>query len=153
MLWIRKDFFGTGSEYLYYFRSRSGSCFGSCINAANSHTISKNHFRGTDFKKYEYFFLIVHFVEKLWILTACHSFRIRGYADLDTNWFFPDPVPDPAKSFGSDRIRIQNTVCKRMHDMTVVLIPVFRPQPPMISTRAIFPPWSKHGQLAATGSC
>ncbi len=34
-----------------------------------------------------------------------NSFRIRSYPDL--KWFFPDP--DPAKSFGSDRIRIHNT--------------------------------------------
>ncbi len=32
-----------------------------------------------------------------------YSFRIWSY--LDPEWFFPDPDPDPATSFRSDRIR------------------------------------------------
>ncbi len=34
------------------------------------------------------------------------SFRIRNYPDSE--WFFPDPYPEPAKIFGCDRIRIHN---------------------------------------------
>ncbi len=56
----------------------------------------------------------------LWILTACHLFRIRSCPDPNTKWFFPDPGPDPAKSFGFDRIHNTVIVCKAMQDMTVV---------------------------------
>ncbi len=31
------------------------------------------------------------------------------WPDPDPKWFIPDPTPDPAKSSGSDRIRIHNT--------------------------------------------
>ncbi len=56
----------------------------------------------------KFFILTVYLVEILWILSEkfCFIF-IPGQKR-----FFPDPTPDPAKSFGSDRIRICNTVSK-----------------------------------------
>jgi hypothetical protein len=55
-----------------------------------------------------FFILIVHLVEILGILSEnfCFIF-IPGPGCPDPEWFFPDPT----KSFGSDRIRIRNTVC------------------------------------------
>jgi hypothetical protein len=41
---------------------------------------------------------------------ASNSFQIRGCPDPE--YFSHDPDPDPAKSFGSDRIRIYNTTQK-----------------------------------------
>ncbi len=35
------------------------------------------------------------------------------WPDPDPKWFIPDPTPDPAKSSGSDRIRIHNPAHKR----------------------------------------
>ncbi len=54
--------------------------------------------------------LIVHFVEKLWILSEMFCFKFisgLGCPDPDPKWFIPDPSPDPAKSFRPERPRIR----------------------------------------------
>ncbi len=58
---------------------------------------------------------MVHFVEKLRILSASHNgfisntFRILSYPDPDPKGFFLfTSDQDPAKGFGSDRFLIQN---------------------------------------------
>ncbi len=76
VLWIQNDFFGSGY----------GSCFESCMAFSNSlfipeitkryilyKLVSNLNFLGDYFdEKSEFFYLIVHLVEKLWILSAWH---------------------------------------------------------------------------------
>jgi hypothetical protein len=45
---------------------------------------------------------------RIWILYCLLTCK-KGCARIDPKWFIPDPTPYPAKSYGSDRIRIHNT--------------------------------------------
>ncbi len=49
-------------------------------------------------------------VDKFQILSEKFCFKFI----TDPKWFIPDPTPDPAKSFGSDRFRIQLRI--RIHN-------------------------------------
>ncbi len=92
VLWIWNVFFGSGSYFSVGFGSVSGSCFGSYMNL---------YFK-IEHSRWE----VVNFYQFFRIALLQNSFRIRRCPDPE--WFFPDP--DPAKSFGSDRIRIHNIV-------------------------------------------
>ncbi len=73
-----------------------------------------------------YFFVILincAFFEKMWILSACHSFRIRHFPD--PKWFFFRS--GFGKIFLSDRIRIHNTD-KKSRIRICVRIPVYSPR-------------------------
>ncbi len=63
-------------------------------------------FKEIFFGKKDFYLLIVHLVEELWVLWEMFCFKFirdKGCPDPDPKWF----IPDPEKSFGSDRVRIR----------------------------------------------
>jgi hypothetical protein len=105
-LWIRNDLFRIRLRIriLFRIRQRWSPPRESC--AVTIPMFSKlKLFREFFGKKRFLFFLIVSLIEKFQILSEkfCYKFI------TDPKCFIPDPTPDPAKSFESDRIRIHNT--------------------------------------------